>query len=161
ACPPSTWYRCRKFARRNKGAVLAAAAITLLLCAGIAGTTWGLVRAERALDAEAGQRAVAEAALVSERTAKEAEAEQRTLAEAAGRKAAREAAVAAAINEFLNKDLLQLSSPHGQASQGLTPDANLTLRTVLQRAAKRIDGKFVEEPEVQMKIRYTIGVALY
>src|SRR5439155_2643218 len=72
ACPPSTWYRCRKFARRNTGAVLAGTAIVLLLCAGIAGTTWGLVRAEHARQAEADQRALAEAALVSERAAKEA-----------------------------------------------------------------------------------------
>ncbi|HEY1375637.1 MAG TPA: serine/threonine-protein kinase [Gemmataceae bacterium] len=160
ACPPSTWYRCRKFARRNTGAVLAGTAIVLLLCAGIAGTTWGLVRAERARHAEADQRALAEAALVSERAAKEAEADQRTLATEAAKKAKREAAVATAIVNFLNNDLLGLSSPTGQASNGVTPDANLRIRTLLQRAAKRIDGKFPNEPEVEMRLRYTIGYAL-
>src|SRR5262249_54798137 len=59
-----------------------------------------------------------------------------------------------------NKDILQLSSPTGQASLGVSPDANLKLRTVLQRAAKRIDGKFPNEPEVEMRLRYTIGFAL-
>jgi tetratricopeptide (TPR) repeat protein/serine/threonine protein kinase len=45
ACPPSAWYRLRKFLRRNKGPVLAASVFVLLLLAGIAGTTIGLVRA--------------------------------------------------------------------------------------------------------------------
>src|SRR5439155_18252862 len=110
ACPPSATYRLRKFVRRNRGAVLAVGVIFLLLIAGIAGTTWGLVRAERARQAEADQRVLAEAALVSERAAKNAEADQRGRAEGALKKAAREAAVAAAINDFLNNDLLQLSS---------------------------------------------------
>jgi eukaryotic-like serine/threonine-protein kinase len=139
ACPPSTWYRCRKFARRNKGAVLAAGVILLLLVAGIAGTTWGLMRAERA---------------------RQAEAEQRAIATQAAEKATREAAVAVAINDFLNQDLLQLASPASQALEGVSPDANLKLRTVLNRAAKRIDGKFPIEPEVEMKLRDTIGFSL-
>jgi eukaryotic-like serine/threonine-protein kinase len=167
ACPPSTWYRCRKFARRNTGAVLAGTSIVLLLCGGIAGTTWGLVRAERARQAEADQRAVAEAALVSERAAlvseraaKEAEAEQRARAEESGRKATREAAVAAAINDFLTKDILNLASPINQVTSGVSPEANLRLRTVVQRAAKRIDGKFPNEPEVEMRLRYSVGCAL-
>jgi eukaryotic-like serine/threonine-protein kinase len=160
ASPLSTAYRLRKFVRRNKRAVLALTAIFLLLFTGITGTTWGLVRAEKSRQEENRQRRLAEAAVSSERTAKEAESEQRNRAETALQKAAREAAVAAAINDFLNKDILQLSSPFAQATPGLTPDANLRLRTVLQRAAQRIDGKFVDEPEVEMKLRYTIGYAL-
>jgi eukaryotic-like serine/threonine-protein kinase len=160
ACPPSVSYRLRKFVRRNMRAVVAVTASFLLLIAGIAGTSWGLVRAERSWQAEAGQRQLAEAALVSERKAREAVAEQRTIATEAAQKATREAAIAAAINDFLNQDLLQLSSPLEQASHGLTPDTNLKYRFVLQRAAKRIDGRFANEPEVEMKIRYTIGNAL-
>ena len=48
ACPPSTAYRVRKFFRRNRAAVSTAAAIVLLLVAGIAGTSYGLIRADRA-----------------------------------------------------------------------------------------------------------------
>ena len=44
-----------------------------------------------------------------------------------------------------------------QLSGSVSPDADLRLRTVLQRAAKRIDGKFPNEPEVEMRLRYTIG----
>jgi eukaryotic-like serine/threonine-protein kinase len=47
ACPPSPWYRFRKFVRRNNRAVLAALLILLALVAGVIGTTWGLIRAEQ------------------------------------------------------------------------------------------------------------------
>jgi WD40 repeat protein/serine/threonine protein kinase/tetratricopeptide (TPR) repeat protein len=70
ACPPSVGYRLRKMVRRNKRAALAVSLIAVALVCGIAGTTLGLVRAraerddkERARDAEAGQRAAAEASL--------------------------------------------------------------------------------------------------
>jgi WD40 repeat protein len=59
ACPPSVAYRLRKFARRHKGAVLAAFLVLLALVSGIIGTTWGLIRAKDAeADAvhEAGQK---------------------------------------------------------------------------------------------------------
>jgi tetratricopeptide (TPR) repeat protein len=53
AGPPSNSYRLKKFVRRNRGAVLAGTVVFLALAAGIVGTTWGLVRAERARQAEA------------------------------------------------------------------------------------------------------------
>ena len=48
AGPPGAGYRLRKFVARNRGPVAAAAAVLLALTVGIAGTTTGLVRAERA-----------------------------------------------------------------------------------------------------------------
>jgi serine/threonine protein kinase/tetratricopeptide (TPR) repeat protein len=45
ACPPSAGYRLRKFVRRHRGPVLAASLTVVLLGAGTAGTTAGLVRA--------------------------------------------------------------------------------------------------------------------
>ena len=62
ACPPSTSYRLRKFVRRNRGQVIAAALILLALLAGIAGTTIGLIRAERQRQLAEQQRAKAEQA---------------------------------------------------------------------------------------------------
>jgi tetratricopeptide (TPR) repeat protein len=53
ACPPSAGYRLSKFVRRYRGSLLAASVIFLLLVGGIAGTTWGLIRADRARKAEA------------------------------------------------------------------------------------------------------------
>jgi eukaryotic-like serine/threonine-protein kinase len=52
ACPPSGWYKFRRFARRNKGPVLAASLVLLALVIGIIGTTWGMLRASNA-EAEA------------------------------------------------------------------------------------------------------------
>ena len=56
ACPPSAWYRVRKFTRRNKGPVLATAVVLVVLIRGIIGTAWGFVRAVRARQAETEQR---------------------------------------------------------------------------------------------------------
>jgi len=47
ACPPSAGYKLRKFARRNRAMVSSAVTILVLLVAGVAGTSFGLVRAER------------------------------------------------------------------------------------------------------------------
>jgi serine/threonine protein kinase/tetratricopeptide (TPR) repeat protein len=52
ACPPSVWYRLRKFTRRHKVPLLAVAVVLVALVGGIVGTTWQLVRAERAVAAE-------------------------------------------------------------------------------------------------------------
>ncbi len=79
ACPPSVGYRFRKFARRNRAAVLTAAAILFVLGAGIAGTTFGLIRAElrraeaeQARANEAAQRHIADA---EKKKAEQAEAD--------------------------------------------------------------------------------------
>ena len=48
ARPPSRGYRIGKFVRRHKGQVIAASLVLLALLAGIAGTTWGLIREARA-----------------------------------------------------------------------------------------------------------------
>ncbi|HMC12468.1 MAG TPA: serine/threonine-protein kinase, partial [Pirellulaceae bacterium] len=69
AGPPSTAYRLKKFLRRNKPAVVAAAIVLLTLAGGIVGTTWGLIRAEKARQREAARA--------------EAETQQRRRAEAA------------------------------------------------------------------------------
>ena len=46
ARPPSTGYRLKKFVRRHKGQVIAASVVLLALVGGIAGTAFGLIRAE-------------------------------------------------------------------------------------------------------------------
>ncbi|MEO6811288.1 MAG: serine/threonine-protein kinase [Isosphaeraceae bacterium] len=81
AAPPSPIYRARKFARRHRGGVIAASLVVLALLVGIAGTTWGMVWASRARDAEAVQRQTAEA---EKQRAKQSEAlakQQRARAE--------------------------------------------------------------------------------
>ncbi|CAN5610715.1 hypothetical protein BH11PLA2_BH11PLA2_47130 [soil metagenome] len=51
-CPPSTNYRLKKFVRRNKRQMMAASLVFFAILAGMAGTTWGLLRAEHAAEAE-------------------------------------------------------------------------------------------------------------
>src|SRR5262249_15938147 len=88
ACPPSAGYRFRKFARRNKGPVVAVSLVLLALIAGIIGTTWGLVQADRArrdgvgrAGGERGANEEGQEAAAQERKAKEAESAQRRRAE--------------------------------------------------------------------------------
>ncbi|MFN0138246.1 MAG: protein kinase domain-containing protein, partial [Phycisphaerae bacterium] len=47
AAPPGAAYRARKFMHRNKWAVTAGALLALALVVGLAGTSWGFLRAER------------------------------------------------------------------------------------------------------------------
>jgi len=56
ACPPSVAYHVRKFAKRKRRLALAATAVFLALVAGLVGTTWGMLRAKRATQAESEQR---------------------------------------------------------------------------------------------------------
>src|SRR5262249_49476324 len=88
ARPPSVTYRFSKFLRRNKGPVLAASIVLLVLIGGIIGTTFGMFQAFRARADEAKQRGLAQeneakaiAAAKAEKKAKELEAEQRAKAE--------------------------------------------------------------------------------
>lgn len=69
ACPPSRIYQIRKFARRYRATVTAAAMIVTLLIVGLVMTSVLYLRADRALTAEAEQRRLAE---ISERQAVEA-----------------------------------------------------------------------------------------
>jgi WD40 repeat protein/serine/threonine protein kinase len=67
ACPPSTGYRLRKFAQRNRGSVAAGSALAALLVLGTVGTSIGLVWALRAEDAVTRARDHLEQTLKNER----------------------------------------------------------------------------------------------
>ncbi len=144
ACPPSAEYRLRKFARRNKGAILAAATILVVLCFGLVGTTWQAIRAT----------AAEHAAKLDQGRALEAEKFAKAEAERASREAANantKAAITVAVNDFLHQGLLLQGSPNHQS------DPNITFRRVLDRAAAGIEGRFAEQPLVEAEIRYTVG----
>jgi eukaryotic-like serine/threonine-protein kinase len=48
ACPPAAWYRFRKFARRNRAAIVTAGLVMLALLLGTAISTWQAIRATTA-----------------------------------------------------------------------------------------------------------------
>jgi serine/threonine protein kinase/Tfp pilus assembly protein PilF len=70
-------------------------------------------------------------------------------------RANREAAMAQAVNDFLQHDLLSQASVSHQSGEKLDPD--IKVRTALDRAAAGIEGKFRQQPEVEAAIRTTIG----
>ena len=74
-----------------------------------------------------------------------------------GIRANREAPVAEAVNEFLQNDLLAQASASAQSGPKTKPDPHLEVRTALDRAAQRIEGRFAKQPEVEASIRDTMG----
>jgi eukaryotic-like serine/threonine-protein kinase len=76
-------------------------------------------------------------------------------------RAGRAEAEARAVSEFLQNDLLAQASANNQARPGTKPDANLTVRTALDRAAARIEDKFAGQPSVEASIRQTIGTSYF
>jgi len=66
-----------------------------------------------------------------------------------------------AVNDFLRNDLLAQASAYKQARPDTKPDPDLKVRTALDRAADRIEGKFAAQPLVAASIRQTIAVAYW
>jgi len=137
ARPATRLYQLRKFAKRNKALVGGVLAAFVLLSAGLVGTTYGLVQAER-------QRRLSERnAALARNEAQRADGERR--------EAQRQTAVAQEVVSFLTNDLL------AQASPEVEPDPDLKLRTVVERARAKLDGRFADEPAIESRLRLTIG----
>jgi serine/threonine protein kinase/tetratricopeptide (TPR) repeat protein len=154
ACPPSAGYRLRKFVRRNRRSVAAGAALAALLVIGSVGTSIGMAwalqaehKATLAAAAEALQRQDAET-----QRDKAVAAEKHALAEK--QRAGEEAAIANAVNDFLQNDLLAQADPENNAR-----GKKVTVEELLGRAAARIAGKFDQQPHIEAAIRLTIGDA--
>lgn len=131
AAPPSRVYRIQKFARRHRGAVVAASLVAAALVLGIVGTSIGLVRAEQ-------QRTLAEAARAAETT-------QRRHAEVERDKAR-------IIAEFMRDTLLGVG-----VSVALGRDTKM-LREMMDKAAARIEaGGIRATPEAERALRRTIA----
>ena len=153
ACPPGVGYRLRKLFRRHKGPVIAAGLVMLALLLGIAGMTWGLLEArrqrdvaDRALQDEAEQRKLAQDnATAAKRNESEALKQKR--------EAEQQAAIAKAVNDFLQTDLIREASPDAQ------PNRDITLRQVLDRASDQIGGRFEGQPRTEFAIREAIAAA--
>ncbi|HQR06863.1 MAG TPA: serine/threonine-protein kinase [Gemmatales bacterium] len=183
AGPPTFGYQASKFIKRNRGKVLAASLVLLALLTGIAGTTFGLIRAEQ-------QRHIAEQAAEAERTAKldavvkqtEAETQQRRAesseklagerlnqVEAEKKKAEEEKRIAVAVKDFLQLKLLGQADVTEQANSlinagGMAEEAKKdpTIRELLNRAAvelapQKIETNFPNQPLLQAEILLTVG----
>jgi len=150
ARPPSASYQLRKFARRHRSLVAGVAAVFVVLLAGIVASTWEAANATRQRDraTAAEQRATKERdrAVTAEGIATAQEVRARD-----------EAATANAVKDFLQNDLLAQAGASAQAGPDNRPDRDLKVRTALDRAASRIEGKFQGLPLVEASIRLTIG----
>ncbi len=79
----------------------------------------------------------------------------RAQALSARREAERQASIAEAVNQFLNKDLLASADPKKSLGR------EVTVREVLDNASKAIEGKFPGEPLVEAAVRMTLGETYY
>jgi hypothetical protein len=70
-----------------------------------------------------------------------------------------EAAIARAVNQFLQDDLLSQASPESQSGTETAPDPEVKARTLLDRAAARVRNRFANQPLVESEIQETIGNA--
>jgi eukaryotic-like serine/threonine-protein kinase len=130
ASPPSAGYRFKKFLRRHKRPVLVASIIFVLLVAGIVGTTLGLK-------------------LASDRLAQ---------VEAEKQRADEERSIAKAVDDFLQKDLLDQADIGNQAA-GNERNRNITVRELLDRAAQGLETRFAGQERTEAAIRLTVGRA--
>jgi hypothetical protein len=170
---PSASYTLRKFVKRNRGPVIAACLVLLALLGGVAGTTWGLIRAEqRRLEAEQARAAEQKRAdgerlakLEAERQQKRAEAGEKLASErlvqveaekknveAQKQKAEEEKRIAQAVRDFLQTKLLGQADTTAQANAllqrvGLAASAmrDITVRQLLDRAAGELTPEKMEE----------------
>ena len=74
-------------------------------------------------------------------------------------RATRAEKTAAAVSAFLQNDLLGQADLANQPGAGPGRDPDVTVRTLLDRAASTIEGKFQGEPLTEAAIRLTIGKA--
>jgi tetratricopeptide (TPR) repeat protein/predicted Ser/Thr protein kinase len=70
-----------------------------------------------------------------------------------------EAAIAKAVNQFLQDDLLSQASSESQSGTETVPDPEVKARTLLHRAAARVRNRFANQPLVESEIQETIGNA--
>ncbi|XVJ57954.1 MAG: serine/threonine protein kinase [Tepidisphaera sp.] len=132
AAPPGAAYRVRKFVSRHRGAVVAGGVVAAALVLGIVGTTMGLLEAR------------------TQRESAEQQASRATKAESASlaRLAEAEATVA-----FLD-EMLAAADPTAQGK-------DVTVRKVLDGAAKSVGERFSDRPLVAARLHGTIGRTYY
>jgi serine/threonine protein kinase/tetratricopeptide (TPR) repeat protein len=129
ASPPSVAYRARKFARRHRVGVAAAAAVLVALVAGIAATTAAMLRA---------QRAEREAAHQAELAEREAETARQARDESES------------VLDFV-LGIFKASQP-GETRGELIP-----VGEVLERGATKIETQLVDKPTVRGRLMRSIG----
>jgi serine/threonine protein kinase/tetratricopeptide (TPR) repeat protein len=138
ACPPSAGYRLRKYVRRNRRALVPAGIVAAALVAATVVSTWQAIVADSA-------RCLADERLENEKKAR--------------KEAATEAAIARAVNDFLQDDLLRQVAGAPPLDHEFAEGPYLTVKEALDRAEARIGQRFQDQPLVEAAIRMAIGEA--
>jgi serine/threonine-protein kinase len=150
ACPPSAGYRLRKFVRRNRRALAVVGILAATLMSATLVSTWQAMVARDALGQAETARKEAEADRDRARNAE-------TQAKAAEKRVETEAAIARAVNDFLQNDLLRRVNGLPEDPDQLEANQRLTVKEALDRAAARIGDRFNGQPSVEAAIRTAIG----
>jgi serine/threonine protein kinase/WD40 repeat protein len=146
ARPPSTAYKLKMFTRRNRATVITGGTISLMLLLGIAGTTFGLFRAEqRRAEVE---QARAEELKQRERVTEEQARTQEALGKAQTSEAKALVAERAALHQAANSgcDVAQQLCERNSVSQGL-----IEYGSALKFAHE------AQDAELEEAIRWNIG----
>ncbi|HEY3862119.1 MAG TPA: tetratricopeptide repeat protein [Verrucomicrobiae bacterium] len=64
-----------------------------------------------------------------------------------------QAAIAKAVTDFLQDDILRQAGVDNQLAEGLSMDTNLTVRQAVDRASQRLEGRFTNQPLVEASIQ--------
>ncbi len=136
AHPPSRAYRLNKFVRRNRVQVMAGAAVSLALVAGVVGTSWQAIQAERARASEA----------------KRAEAEKNSKNEAV-----KNLAFAKKGNEILGSIFTGLDPKANYTTVG---ELTQVLKDNLNKAVQELEGSAIGDPLAVADMQNTLGSSL-
>jgi len=151
ASPPSRTYLARKFVRRHRGAVSAAAALLVVLLAGLAGTAWGWRRSidangrlSDALTEVKDKKAAADASAAEAQEARQRTEEEKGRAQA-------ELVRATEIKRVVTEMLTSLDpTVVGTADTAL-------LRTLLDRTAATLEDGTITDPLVRAELHLIVG----
>ena len=157
AVPPSMGYRVRKFVARNKGKVLAASLVLLALVVGMAGTTWGMIRATQSAEAERVAKQDAEEQKQAAFAATEQERQAKLESEAKRQEAERNVNYARKGNELLGSVFKGLDPKNNYANVG---ELRTVLKDNLAKAVKELEGSAIGDPLVVAEMQGTLARSL-
>jgi tetratricopeptide (TPR) repeat protein len=152
ARPVGPLQRGWKWARRRPAAAALLGVLGRVLAGGVVGSLWYADRERARANRESGLRAEADAAQATAKAERDRAIEEK-------KRADQEAAVATAVTQFLQNDLLRQADSQQQADRQFRPDPDVKVRTLLDRASASIGERFRDQPLVAAAIRDAIGDA--
>ncbi|HZZ77738.1 MAG TPA: tetratricopeptide repeat protein [Gemmataceae bacterium] len=164
ACPPSARYRLRKFVSKHHRLLATVSAFVMLLVLATAVSSllavWATRAEGKALEARDDEITARKQVENQRDRAVNAEklAEKRLDDVIAEKKRAdAEAAIAKAVADFLQFDLLGQADVAYQSSDEVGRDPDVKVRTLLDRASRAVDRRFKNQPLTEAAIRQTLG----